>query len=318
MMPVDAVRHVAVVGAGTVGASWAAFFLGRGLFVSVYDPQPARAEYVARYIEKAWPTVQALGAHTDADPDQWTFCATLADAAANAQYVQECAPDNFTLKRQLFAELNTLTQPDTVIASSTSSLILSDLQDGLSTAARFVIAHPFNPPHVIPVVEVVGGRNTTLEVTAWCAAFLERLGKTVLRLRREVPGHLINRLQAALFQEAIWLVREGVADVIDIDRGIAMGPGLRWAIMGPFLTFHLAARDTGIRGYLEQLGPAHMRLWRDLHAVEELGPALVDTITQGVEEEAGGKNIEALTAQRDQILTDLIRYFVLAKGGLPP
>jgi len=318
MTPVESVRHVAVVGAGTIGASWAAFFLGRGLLVSVYDPEPARAEYVARYIKQAWPTVKALGTHPDANPDQWAFCGTLADAAADAQYVQECAPDDFALKRRLFGELDTLTNPDAVIGSSSSSLLLSNLQEGLGTAARFVIAHPFNPPHVIPAVEVVAGRITSPKVAAWCAEFLERHGKSVLRVRKEVPGHIINRLQAALFQEAIWLVREGVADVADIDRGIAMGPGLRWAIMGPFLTFHLAAQDAGIRGYLEQLGPAHVRLWRDLHTVQELTSSLVDTIARGVEQETDGKSIAALTSERDRLITELIRLVGQTKRGSLP
>jgi len=307
MPSVDAVGHVAVIGAGAIGASWTAFFLSRGLSVSVYDPEPARAAFVARYIEDAWPTLEALGLVAGARRDQWSFDATLSAAVVDAPFIQECAPDDFGLKRQLFATLDELVLPAVVVASSTSSLVLSDLQQGLDTADRFVVAHPFNPPHIIPLVEVVGGRDTRAEVVSWCVAFFERLGKTVLRLRKEVPGHVVNRLQAALFQEAVWLVREGVAEVADIDRGISMGPGLRWALAGPFLTFHLGAQDKGIRGYLHHLGPAHQRMWQDLQRVEQLTPELVDAIARGVEVETDGLSVAALTARRHRLLIQLIR-----------
>jgi 3-hydroxyacyl-CoA dehydrogenase len=302
------IQHVAVIGAGTIGASWTAFFLSRGLLVSVYDPEPARAQYVRQYIEDCWPILQRFGAWPAASPEQWSFSSNLADAAADAEFIQESAPDNFSLKRALFAELDTLARPDVVIASSTSSLLLTDLQQGLARAERFAVAHPFNPPHLIPLVEVVGGRDTALAVSDWCYDFFAYLGKTVLRLRKEVVGHAMNRLQAALFQEAVWLVREGVADISDIDRGVSMGPALRWALMGPFLTFHLGARHEGIRGYLQSLGPAHERMWRDLQHVDSLTPELVDRIARGVDQETAGAPLSELLSQRDRLLTDLVQH----------
>jgi 3-hydroxyacyl-CoA dehydrogenase len=184
---------------------------------------------------------------------------------------------------------------------------MSDLQCDLVTKQRFLVAHPFNPPHIIPVVEVIGG-NTSAEALVWCCKFLEHLGKTVLRLKKEVIGHVVNRLQAALFQEALCLVRDGVADVADIDRGIALGPAVRWALMGPFLTFHLGALEGGIRSYLRNLGPAHARMWRDLGKIEALEPELVEAVVKGVEEETGAASVSQLALRRDTEVMDLIAH----------
>jgi carnitine 3-dehydrogenase len=302
----DGIRSVGIVGAGTVGASWAAFFLSRGLRVSIHDPDATRAGFVGQYIAQAWPVLQALGP-VAASAQDWTFSADLQHCVRDVQFVQESAPDDFELKRRLFTELDRSVAPCVPIASSTSSLLLSDLQQGLTTAARFVVAHPLNPPHLIPVVEIVAGRDTSAQVAEQCARFFERLGKSVVRLHKEVCGHLINRLQAALFREAVWLVREGVASVADVDRGIAAGAGLRWACMGPFLTFHLGAGSGGIRDYLRHLGPAHERIWRDLQPVDELTPELIEEIARGMDGELKGVELAALVERRDRFLTHLIR-----------
>jgi carnitine 3-dehydrogenase len=309
---IEMARNIAVVGAGTVGASWTAFFLSRGLHVSVYDPEALRQRYVDQYLRDSWSSLRRLVPDCPSSPDRWTFHSNLGDAVAGVDFIHESAPEDFTLKRQLYVALVHAAPSDVIIASSTSSLTMSDLQRDLATRERFLVAHPFNPPHLIPIVEVVGGRDTSAGAVDWCVEFLTLLGKSVIRLHKEVVGHVVNRLQAALFQEAVGLIRDGVVDIADIDRGIAFGPAIRWALMGPFLTFHLGARE-GIRGYLRDLGPAHERMWRDLKHVHAFTPELIEGIGAGVDSETKGMSVEALTTERDILLTELLAY--MAQDG---
>jgi carnitine 3-dehydrogenase len=318
MITIDEVHRVGIIGGGTIGASWAAFFLSRGLTVSIYDPVAERRWYVEDFIQKAWPTLEVLHGRKLHPPDQWTFYDNLPNAVAEVQFVQESVPETAEIKRAVFRELDQLVQPEAVIASSTSTLRLTDLQVGLNTAQRFVVAHPFNPPHLVPLIEIVGGEHTGSTTRAWCRDFYERNGKTVLMLHKEVIGHVVNRLQAALFQEAVWLIREAVAEVADVDRAIAWGPALRWVLMGPFLTFHLGAQDQGIRGYLHNLGDAHLEMWKGLGKVEELSPGLVDTIAAGIDRETAGAPVETLLLQRDRALVALMMQLESEIGRLVP
>lgn len=304
-MAID-IERVAVLGAGTVGASWILYFLARGLEVSAYDVDAAREAYVRDYVSRGWITMRRLMPELPPVAPPWHFYPTIERAIAGVQYVQESAPDKMAIKRALFQELDGCLPAEVVVGSSTSSLLISELQAGLTRPARFVVAHPFNPPHLIPVVEIVGGRLTSPEVVEQACTFFSSLGKTVLRLKKEIRGHLVNRLQAALFQEAVWLVREGVADVADVDRGIALGPGLRWATAGPFLTFHLGADAGGIRSYLHHLGSAHERMWDDLHRVARIDAEVVERIARGVDAEIQGTSVEELAARRDKALVDLL------------
>jgi carnitine 3-dehydrogenase len=318
MIAIDEVHRVAIIGGGTIGASWAAFFLSRGLGVSVYDPAADRQRYIEDFIQKAWPALEVLHGRTLPRPGQWTFCERLSDAVAEVQFVQESVPETAEIKRAVFRELDQLVQPEVVIASSTSTLRLTHLQVGLNTARRFVVAHPFNPPHLMPLVEIVGGEHTGSTTREWCRDFYKRHGKTVLVLHKEMLGHVVNRLQAALFQEAVWLIREGVAEVADVDRAIAWGPALRWVLMGPFLTFHLGAQDQGIRGYLHNLGAAHLEMWKGLGKVEELSPNLVGIIAAGIDRETAGAPVETLLLQRDRALVALIMQLESEIGRLMP
>jgi carnitine 3-dehydrogenase len=301
------IQRVCVIGAGTVGASWALYFLASGLDVSIYDSDPAREKYVRDYLARDWPVMRALKESLPPVPPRPAFHAILDPALKGAHYVQESVTDDLAIKRTLFERLDTQLAAEIVIGSSTSSLLMSELQQGLATAHRFVVAHPFNPPHLIPVVEVVGGRFTSAEAVDHACTFLTRIGKVVVRLRKEVRGHLVNRLQAALFQEAVWMVQEGVADVADIDRGMQFGPGVRWAAAGPFLTFHLGAGAGGIRAYLEHLGAAHERMWRDLQQVTRFTPEIIERIVRGVESEAGDASVERVAAERDTALIRLLK-----------
>jgi 3-hydroxyacyl-CoA dehydrogenase len=299
------VRRVAVIGAGTIGASWAAWFLSRGLTVAVSDPNPAAQAYTRRYIDKAWPILTRLGMVADASPDAWTFHATPEAAVAGAEFVQENAPERLPIKRALYAAIEDSLLPAAIVASSSSGIMMSDMQDGLRTPGRFAIGHPFNPPHLIPLVEVVGGRHTTPETVAWCLDFYNHIGKRAIHVRKEAPGHLANRLQAALWAEAISAVTSGLASVEDVDTAISAGPGLRWALMGPHQTFNLAGGDGGMAHMLHQFRPAFQTWWASMskpELSEETGRLLIDGVADAVK----GRSIAELEAERDALLVEMM------------
>ncbi|WP_158745736.1 3-hydroxyacyl-CoA dehydrogenase NAD-binding domain-containing protein [Acidisphaera sp. L21] len=299
------VRRVAVIGAGTIGASWAAWFLSRGLQVTVWDPAPEGEAFVRRFIANAWPAIQQLGAPC-ASQDAISFHATPEQAVAGVQFVQESAPERTDAKRALFAQLEAAMAPDTIVASSSSGLMMTDLAQDLRTPGRFAIGHPFNPPHLIPLVEVVGGQDTTPETIDACLAFYRHIGKHPIRLNKEAPGHLANRLQSALWREAVHAVAEGVASVADVDAAVAYGPGLRWALMGPHLTFHLAGGEGGMAHFIDHLGEANEAWWRSL-GQPTLTPEVCRAIIDGVAEETKGAPVPALAAQRDALLVALLQ-----------
>ncbi|WIX98758.1 3-hydroxyacyl-CoA dehydrogenase NAD-binding domain-containing protein [Amycolatopsis mongoliensis] len=284
---------VAVVGTGVIGASWAALFLAHGLDVVATDPAPGAEERLRSALE---------GASTD----RLRFAADAGEAAAAADFVQENGPEREDVKHALFAVLDEAARPDVILASSSSGLLPSVIARGCPRhPERLVIGHPFNPPHLIPLVEVVPGRDTAPEVVDRAVEFYTSVGKRPIRLAREVPGHIANRLQAALWQEAYSLVERGVATVADIDTAIAYGPGLRWAVLGPFLNQHLSGGAGGLAHVLAHLGPPTEEWWRDLGRVH-LTPELVDTLVAGVDAERAGTGDDALVAARDAVLHRLL------------
>lgn len=299
------VTHVAVLGAGTIGASWTAWFLSRGMQVAVSDPNPAAEAYVRRFVANAWPTLRQLGMTDGASPDAWRFHATPGDAVRKAEFVQENAPERMAIKRRLYAEIEPALPDEAILASSSSGLIMSELQHGLRAAPRYAIGHPFNPPHLIPLVEVVGGKATAPETIAWCLAFYRHIGKQPIHIRKEAPGHLANRLQAALWREAVNAVITGLASVQDVDTAITAGPGLRWAIMGPHMTLHLGGGEGGMAHMLDQFRPAFETWWQTMHT-PSLTPDVCQQILDGVAAEAHGRSIQELSHQRDALLVGLL------------
>jgi 3-hydroxyacyl-CoA dehydrogenase len=299
------VKRVAVIGAGTIGASWTAWFLSRGMTVAVSDPNPAAETYVRRYVGNAWPILTRLGMTADAEPEAWSFHATPQAAVADAEFVQENAPERLSIKRELYAAVEDEMRPDAILASSSSGIMMSDMQDGLRTPGRFVIGHPFNPPHLIPLVEVVGGKLTAPETVAWCLGFYNHIGKRAIRIRKEAPGHLANRLQAALWAEAINAVTSGLASVEDVDTAISAGPGLRWALMGPHQTFHLAGGEGGLAHMLAQFRPAFQAWWATM-SKPELSEATGRLLIDGVAEAVGGRSIAELERERDTLLVEVM------------
>ncbi|PWC39482.1 3-hydroxyacyl-CoA dehydrogenase [Azospirillum sp. TSO35-2] len=294
-----------MIGAGTIGASWAALFLSRGMSVAISDPNPAAEAVVRGLIAKSWPALERLGLAPGADPEKWSFHTDPCDAARGARFVQENAPERDEVKRALYAMLEEVLDDGVIVASSTSGLIMSELQRGCRVPGRFAVGHPFNPPHLIPLVEVVGGRDTTAGTIEWLMAFYRAVGKRPIRLNREVPGHLANRLQAALWREAVHAVATGLASVEDVDTAIAEGPGLRWAIMGPNMIFNLAGGEGGMSHFLDHIGPAMEDWWRDL-GTPALTPQVRDQLAAGMRDALHGRSQADLAQERDQLLMALI------------
>jgi carnitine 3-dehydrogenase len=300
------VRRVACVGAGVIGGGWVAHFLARGYDVTAWDPAPDASRKLRRLVDAAWPTLTLLGLADGASTDRLTVADTLEQAVADADFVQESAPEKLDLKRDLLARLDAATPPGVVIASSTSGYPMTDMQTAAADPTRLVVGHPFNPPYLIPLVEVVGGERTDPAAVAWTARFYEVAGKSVITMDNEVPGFIANRLQEALWREALHMVANGEATVRDIDLSITEGPGLRWAVMGPMLTFALAGGEGGMAHMLDHFGPSLKSPWTRL-AAPELDKELYDAVVAGCDEAADGRSLADLVAERDRGVVQVLR-----------
>lgn len=295
------VETAAMLGAGVIGASWTALFLAAGAAVRVYDPNPGAPAAVRDYVAKAWPALEALGLTERGDPSAVSFHSDPAAAVTGAGFVQESAPERIEIKRLLFEAIEPALAPGAIVASSASGLTLTEMQTGWRDPAPFVLGHPFNPPHLIPLVEVMGNARTADGVEDRAAALYDALGKTTIRVRREAPGHVANRLQAALWREAIHLVAIGAASVEDVDKAVWAGPGLRWSAMGPHMLFHLAAGPDGLAEFCQRFGPSFHRWWADMGA-PTLDAETAQTLIDGVAAEAQGKSVDAIAAERDALI----------------
>jgi 3-hydroxyacyl-CoA dehydrogenase len=294
-----------VIGTGTIGASWAAFFLSRDLAVAASDPAPQAEQFLRRFVAAAWPALVSLGGAEAFSEDRLSFHTQPEEAVAAADFVQENAPEREALKRGLLRRLDAVLPPSSIIASSSSGLLMTDLQKDCRHPERCVIGHPFNPPHLVPLVEVVAGTQTAPATVERALAIYAGLGKRPIHIRREVRGHVANRLQAALWREAVHLLVEGVASVANIDAAISEGPGLRWALMGPNLTFHLAGGVGGISHFLDQFAGPMESWWQDLGR-PRLTMAAREKIVAGVEAESSGRGIEDLAGERDSLLVQIL------------
>jgi carnitine 3-dehydrogenase len=310
----EAVRTIACVGAGVIGGGWVAYFLARGFRVRAWDPAPDAESRLRTIVEAAWPALTDLGLADGASLGNLTVDAELADAVGAADYVQESAPEQLALKRRLLADIAAATAEHVVIGSSTSGFGMTEMAVDAGSGHRLVVAHPFNPPYLIPLVEVVGGERTASDVIKWTGEFFRHIGKSVITMDREVPGFIANRLQEALWREALHMVANGEATVEQIDASITEGPGLRWAFHGPMLTFHLAGGSGGMAHMLDHFGPSLLSPWTRLDA-PELTPELRDAVVRGCEEEAGGRTITDLVRERDRRLVDLLRVLGKAPDG---
>ena len=296
-------KPVAVVGGGTIGASWAALFLAHGLVVRLYDPAPQAEPAVRDFVRQAWPALRRLVTDADETPpvDSLSFHKSAAAAVEECGFVQENVPEQLEVKHRTLAQLESAIAPGSVIASSASGLTLGQMQAGMKNPARLVLGHPFNPPHLIPLVEIFGNRVTDPDAIDEAEAFYIGCGKVPIRLRREVPGHVANRLQAALWREASHLVTTGVASLEDVDRAISAGPGLRWAVAGPSSIFNLGAGQQGIATFCERFS-ASFHDWWDSLGDPRLDRVTVATLRDGLADAAAGRDISSLEKERDSRL----------------
>ena len=301
------VKRIAIVGTGVIGASWAAHYLAHGFDVIATDPAPNAEVNLRNFVDAAWNAVTTLGLSPTASRERLAFTPNLQEAVATADFVQENGPERKDFKIKLFADIDAATPADSIIASSSSGLTMSVMQSACKHPERCVIGHPFNPPHLIPLVEVVGGEKTSTEALDRAIAFYTEIGKKPIRLQKEVVGHVANRLQAALYREVVNLIDLGVLDVSDADTAVCWGPGLRWGVMGPNLLFHLGGGEGGIRHFMEHLSGPVATWWKDLGNLQDFTPAVKQTIVDGVQQEAGNRSLSELAAERDKVLLGLLK-----------
>jgi carnitine 3-dehydrogenase len=301
----SAVQRVGVIGTGVIGGGWAAHFLRMGFDVVAFDPAPGAEDRLRRFVADAWPTLERLGLRDGADQARLTFGTDLPGAAGSSEFIQESTREDGPTKIRILAEIDAAADPATVVASSTSGFSMTMLQQDAIHAERLVVGHPFNPPYLIPLVEVVGGKRTDPAVVDWAVAFYGHVGKYGLKMTNELPGFLGNRLQEAMWREALHMVAAGEATVEEIDASVSYGPGLRWALMGPCLTFHLAGGQGGMGYMLDHFGAALQEPWTRLEA-PALTPELRDRMVEGCLREAAGRSIAELERERDEFLVDLL------------
>jgi carnitine 3-dehydrogenase len=293
------------VGTGVIGASWAAYYLAQGFDVSATDPAPQAEEKLRTLVERFWAPLGRIGLAEGASLNRLSFHADVGHALNGADFVQENGPERLDIKRQLLADISAAIGDDVIIATSSSGILISAIQDAAKNPGRVVLGHPFNPPHLIPLVEVVGGKLTTPDVIETTLAFYARIGKKPIHIQKEIKGHIANRLQAALWREAFYLMEKGVASVADIDTAIAHGPGLRWALLGPFMNLHLSGGAGGIGHVIDHLGPPIESWWRDLGDLS-FTPEIRAEAVSGIAAEMAGRSLDELTQARDDILIRLL------------
>ena len=300
------IRRIAIIGTGVIGASWTALFLAKGLQVVATDIAPNAEAALRKFVETAWPALQRLGLSPVASQSNLKFTAELAHAIAGADLVQENGPERIEFKQKVYGQLDDLLPPDVIIASSSSGLTMSEIQSGAAShPERCVIAHPFNPPHLVPLVEIVGGAKTSEATIRRAAEFYTSIGQRTVRLNKEMPGHVANRLQAALAREVYYLVAEGVVSAADVDTALSWGPGLRWGIMGNMMLNHLGGGPGGIEHFFQQFSGPMSAWWKTLGS-PVLTPEVQKKLSDSVHAEVGSRTIDELAAKRDEVLLGLL------------
>jgi 3-hydroxyacyl-CoA dehydrogenase len=300
------IRRVAIIGTGVIGASWTSLFLAHGLDVVATDVAPGAEAALKRFVAAAWPALQRLGLASGASQSRVSFTADLKAAVKDADLVQENGPEKIDFKKTLYRQLDELLHPGVIIASSSSGLTMSEIQSACEMhPERCVIGHPFNPPHLVPLVEIVGGAKTSEATIQRAAEFYTSIGQRTVRVNKEMPGHVANRLQAALAREVYYLVAEGVVSAADVDTALCWGPGLRWGIMGNMMLNHLGGGPGGIEHFFQQFAGPMTAWWKTLGS-PVLTPEVQKKLIDSVHAEAGSRSIDELAAERDEVLLGLI------------
>jgi carnitine 3-dehydrogenase len=308
------IHRIAIVGTGVIGASWAAQYLARGFDVIATDPAPNAEVNLRKYIDEAWNDLTSLGLSDGASRDRVAFTPDLKEALLNADFVQENGPERPDFKKKLFSDMDKATPVDSIIASSSSGITPSVMQSKAKHSERIVVGHPFNPPHIIPLVEVVGGTQTSPEAIEAAIAFYASIGKKPIRLKKELPGHVGNRLQAALYKEILYLIQHDVLSVEDADVAVSYGPGPRWGVMGQSLQWHLGGGAGGIRHFMDHLMDPLAGLMKTLGA-PDVTPELKQTIVDGVLREARGRPVDDLAREENELIIGLLRSRAQVENG---
>jgi carnitine 3-dehydrogenase len=308
------IHRIAIVGTGVIGASWTAHYLARGFDVVCTDPAPNAEANLHKYVGEAWPALVTIGLSPGASRERLSFTTNMQEALSKADFVQENGPERKDFKIKLFADMDDATPPDSIIASSSSGITPSVMQSACKRPGRILVGHPFNPPHIIPLVEVVGGEKTSPEAIEQAMAFYASIGKKPIQLRKEIPGHVANRLQIALYKEVLYLIQEGVLSVADVDDAVSWGPGLRWGIIGPNLQFHLAGGAGGMKHFFEGVFTGLAPVMANL-GNPRITPDLMQRVTEGVLQEAGKRTVEQLANGENEQLLGLLRIRTQANSA---
>jgi len=300
------IRRIAIVGTGVIGASWAAQYLARGLDVVATDPAPNAEANLRKYVDEAWPDLMNIGLSKGASRDRLSFTTDMKEALSEADLVQENGPERPDFKMKLYADMDEVTPVDSLLASSSSGITPSVIQSKCKHPERVLIGHPFNPPHIIPLVEVVGGSKTSPDAIQQALAFYTSIGKKAIHLRKELPGHVANRLQAALYREVLYLIEQGVLSVEEADAAVCYGPGLRWGVMGQSLQWHLGGGAGGIQHFMDHLMDPLQGMMKAL-GTPNITPELKQTVIDGVAREAGGRSVEQLAQDENRVIIGALK-----------
>jgi len=300
------VTRVAVVGGGVIGTGWVLHYLRMGFDVTAYDPIPEARARIATMVDDTWPLMVDLGLRAGASRDRLTICDSLSAAVSEADVVQEAIPEVPAMKAQMFADMDKLVPDHAVLLTSTSGISMTTIQADCVHPERTAVGHPFNPPYVVPLVEILGGERTAPETVQWAVDFYRMYDKDPIVLEREVPAFIASRLQEAMWREALHMIAAGEATVEMIDVSVRQGPGLRWALTGPMMNFHLAGGPGGMAHVLDHFGPTLKEPWTRLVA-PELTDDLRNKVIEGCEREAAGRSVAELVDERDRALVAIMR-----------
>ena len=310
----EAVTRVSTLGAGPIGAGWAAFFLARGYKVSAYLHAMDERAAFEDILQTGWVSLRELGLADGASLENLQLTDDLAAAVKDSHFIQESAPERLDIKQALYRRLGELVAPEVVIASSTSGLTMTDIQAECNSAQRTVIAHPFNPPYLLPLVEIVGGRRSAADAVDWTRDFYAHVGKSPLVMKKEIPGFVATRLQEALWREALHMVANDEATPEDIDNALINGPAARMAVQGQCMAFHVACGEGGMATNLDQFGPALELPWTRLDA-PPLTRELRDRMVEGCNKMAGTRKFTDMAAERDRAIVEVFKAIERVKAA---
>src|ERR1700751_1658814 len=294
------IKRIAIVGTGVIGASWSAEYLARGFDIIATDPAPNAETNLRKYVDEAWNDLTKIGLSKGASKDRLTFTKDSKEALSKADLVQENGPERPDFKMKLFADMDEVTPVDSLLASSSSGITPSVIQSKCKHPERVLVGHPFNPPHIIPLVEVVGGSKTSPDAIQQAMSFYGSIGKKPIHLKKELPGHVANRLQAALYREMLYIIEQGILSVEETDAAVCYGPGLRWGVMGQSLQWHLGGGVGGIKHFMEHLMDPLQGMMKAL-GNPQITPELKQTIIEGVMREAGNRSVEELARDENEV-----------------